>query len=88
MNRADEIKYQIEILQRELNQIENGIVEVYGGERQTFPKGTKEIRVHMNPITHIEFYKDHIQFWDSETCFTINIIPLDTNDEFEINIVR
>jgi len=89
MDRASKIKAKIEKLQRELAEVEEGIVEVYPGE--TFrrpPDGIKEIRAHMPPITSIEFCKDRIVLWGGEQCLNLNIVSRIENEELTLKVVR
>lgn len=88
MNKADELRRQIAELQRELAVIEQGIYEVYPGDTISKLEGKcKLIKLHMNPITYVEFCKDKIEFWGGSEVFSMNIIPQDTNQEFSIEVV-
>ena len=85
--RADKIREKIAKLERELAEVEQGVVDVYSGESRAFPKGTKEIRVHMEPITLIDFGKSYVMFWGGSECFKMNMVPVETNNEFRVVVV-
>ena len=78
-NERKKITDQITQLQRDLDEIENGIYDVSIGGNLTFRKDhpPRLIRSHMAPITRITFSQESIEFWDGKTMFSLAIEPTD-----------
>ena len=86
---AAKLRAKIAKLQRKLDEVETGVVDVYPGEKFTKPpRGLVMLNAHMQPITRIYFAKDHIAFWGGAECLTLNIVRHDDNQEFTVNVVR